>query len=273
MEDKEAAVKIDTIRNFAVLADKVKQAIRIYNELYERRAQCYASLSGTKPGLLGRFFRKSSAYTQGNPFEGLRIVNDRETRVVGIVEGAYKAMLPALKQLDPAWKKHQSHLFTLDTYFSKVIGSQKEFLNAESEFISRRDASEIQDLKESSKRYFSLLDENALLITREFGNFYSPNDFSALLARKQAQNPVMAHLDLMGYIAIFVAEFAGVSVFNHSMPEQLFDVSKFPPLTVFAEYVVICYFLMVFNVPAKSWNAVKSSSRAITRGIASLAPS
>ncbi|MFH1174821.1 MAG: hypothetical protein V1725_06820 [archaeon] len=263
-----SAEQIRLLQDFSELVKKVSQAIRIYDGLYARRAACYAVLSGKKPGVLKRLFGKASAYEQGNPYEGLRIINDRERGVYAIIAEAHKRMLPALNALDTKWKRQQAHLFVLETYFANVQARQKEFLDREQQFINKK--IDLRTFQNATKDYFALLDENATLILREYGNFYAPTDFAALVKKQQKSNPVLKHLDMFGFLTLFVAEFVGVAVFNHSVPDQFFDAKQLPSPSVFAEYVVICYLLTVFDVPNKSWGFVKKHSKSIATSIASV---
>ena len=263
---------LNLIRDFTETADKVKQGIRIFNELYSRRASCYTLIAGKKPSIFKRMLWRTSAYDTGDPMEGLRIVNDRERRVVSIIEGAADRMAGPLKALDIKWKKEQAHLFVLERYLTDVLAKQKEFLNQEYLFLEyvrsspqwkTQEKSHLNNLQERAKGYFDLLDTTSTLIVREYRNFYSPKEFQTLLKKYERENPVLAHLNMMGGLAIFVGLFVGFDAFANSVPESLFNVNKLPSAQVFVELYIIAYFLTITNLPERMWSTVKKSSRDI----------
>jgi hypothetical protein len=270
MVSDELNKEIQLCKDFTLLSKKVSQAIRIYNELYERRAQCYEALAGKKPNAFRRLLGKTATYERGDPLEGLRIINARERRVVGILEEAHKRMAPALRDLDSVWKNQQAHLFVLETYLNKVIAKQKEFLLQEHDLLEKPSSVDMTVFRASAKDYFDLLDETATLITREFGNFYSPKQFIALMEEKQKENGALRHLlkqfDEFGGIAIFVAEFTSVNVLLANPSMDFFE--KYPPMYVIGQWALICYLLILFKVPVTSWGLVKKHTNSIVSNVA-----
>jgi len=252
------------LEHFANIAPKTQQALRLFNEFYERRLNGYIVL-GRRVHLK---FWKNLEEEKRNALELLKFNNQRERKVfLEIYAGAYEEISPYLDMIEGRWKKEVGELKIMKGYFDNMFVEQKNFLDKESEFLDKKISKE--DFKLITESYFKKVEEFSAAVVQKYAKFYSPIDFQRDL-REKIKKGIIKESDMLGYIAVFVTLFVGVSNFNHSMPEKLIDIEKLPPAAIFIEFIFICYALMKLSAPDKLWAGMKKYSKSTVTAIASI---
>jgi len=232
------------LKSLGEIVEKTHQTLRIYSELYSERKKLYK-----------KAFKPRDSGERIDAVERLKTINAREMRVFSIVKEPAEKLCFHLKEVQNL-KDYQATLYLIYRYFEQVMNAQHDFLVQEQRFLNNQVS--IAEFKTYFSKYFSELDSFSRMITGQLSKFYSPGDFKDLVIKNKKALGV-AYLDLLGAVTVFVALFAGFEVFDHSIPKQLFDASKFPDLKVFVEYVFIAYTLTVLNLPHKAYTMIKKS--------------
>jgi len=267
IDNKEISEIQKTLKQFVNIIPKTQQALRLFNSFYKIRIDGYRKL---KRKISWNMFKskESKEADRQKILEILRINNDRERKVfLGIYDKAYTELKPHIELLQKNWKKESSELKIMQTYYDDVFASQKDFLDKELLFLNGKLSKE--DFAGITNDYFHKVEKVSNNIAAQYSKFYSPIDFEKSFKEKLKSIDPIKEADLLGYLIVFVGLFAGVSNFDHAMPEQLINFDKLPSPALFSEFVLICYVLTKLDAPVKVWAGIKDYSTKLVTAIVS----
>lgn len=229
---------------------KSEQVTRMYSRLYKKREELYSSLCKRRKFFFFIPINKKRIIAE------LKGVNGHERQILGILLSHKNEIMPSVlkARIDDDISKH---LLSLTYYFDSLIKAQEKFLAVELEVLDRKRS--WNDVAAEFEHYFNLLNEFELNVRECDKHLFSPKELIIALRKNQKHLPTEI-LKILVNTSVFVPIFELINVSFDSMKMgQFFDPSKWPPLILLIQWIIVAAAISYFNLPIRIVNSVKSS--------------
>ncbi|MBI5065526.1 hypothetical protein HZA97_04770 [Candidatus Woesearchaeota archaeon] len=249
--------ELDKAKGLLKILEKSEQVVRLFNKIYEERAEVYKSLSkrfslSNKPALIER----------------LKILNGRERKILSILRENKDVVLPELA-LAQDNVKGLKMLKIVVPYFDKILDEQEKFLDDELCVIEG--TKKWKDILVEFQEFFALLEDFKNNAKNCNKNFFSPKDLADSLENHKGLLPKeMKEIVLFSSVFVLIFE-ATIIAWDSWSQIKLFDPSKIIPMTELIKYIVIASALSYLNLPVTVFTAIKSQFKTISDSLLNLA--
>lgn len=243
------------------ILEKIEQVTRIYNSLYEERADLYKKLTKRRIP----FFRpkpKNEIVVQR-----LLTINSRERKIAGILVGNKESIL-SYASLADKYPEIKKSLSMMNSYFDNLLEKQIGFLDMERQVLNGQ-----KSWNEALPRfdnYFKAISEFEAVAKQCNRRVFSPKELAEFLMKNKAIIPPKL-TSTISEITVFVLVFMGIDTVFKSLPEgNIFDPSKYPSVPELSKFIALGSIISLLNIPSRLVNAARNRKAAILSSLALL---